>query len=113
MFRRMPALLLAAALSTSAVGAVLPATPAAAAKHSFNDKFTFTDVTVTDADGSTVQVTIEAGSKLTGGGSEFTTCGYYTPDYTSYLGATQSSTFASDDPAAVEDFCVQGFADRA
>ncbi len=114
---------LAIALAGLALGAcqdASPTTPQAAIAPSFdrggtqdhfNDKFTFTGETVTDADGTTVEnVTIQAGSKASNNGDD-TTCSYFTAG-DAYLGQFRSLSFASDDAATVEQFCIDNFADR-
>lgn len=70
-------------------------------------KFTFAPVTFPDG---TTGV-IEASSKTTNK-STVTVCEYYTDGHVTYLGQFQSSTFASTDPAAVEQFCLANYANR-
>lgn len=74
----------------------------------FNEKFEFDPVTFPD---ETTGI-IRAGSKNTGGGSESTHCGYYTPD-DAYLGAFNSLEFASADPDEIEQFCLNHYNDRS
>ncbi len=93
------------ALSTAAL-------PAMAAKTDhFNDKFTFTGVTLDDGTTTVDNGIIEASSKSVDH-SQLTVCDYYTAGYMEYLGQFQSSDFASSDPTAVENFCQTHFADR-
>lgn len=71
-------------------------------------KFTFNNVTFSDG---TMGV-IEAGSKQTGGSGTFAVCDYYSSGWSTYLGQYQDSTFFSSDPATVEQFCLDHYADR-
>jgi hypothetical protein len=72
-----------------------------------NAKFTFENVTFPNGTIGTIQ----AGSKTTGNGSTFTNCGFY-DSAGKYLGQFQSATFASDDAAAVRQFCLANFDNR-
>lgn len=85
--------------------ALLVPTVAVSAK---TNKFTFDNVTFSDG---TMGV-ITASTKQTGNGSVFTDCDYYSSNFITYLGQYQDSTFFSSDPGAVEQFCLDHYADR-
>jgi len=64
---------------------------------------------VTFSDGTTG--TITAGSKITNKDA-FTVCNYFSSANGAYLGMYQSADFATTDPAALEDFCLNHYVDR-
>lgn len=65
---------------------------------------------VTFSNGTTGE--LEVGSKITGNDSSYTTCSYFSDDYTESLGYFESAEFASTDSDAVITFCLQHFEDR-
>lgn len=77
------------------------------------EKFTFTGVTLVDAEQVFENAVIEATSReKEGTKQDFTNCSYYTEGYLEYLGQFGSGDFASHDPAAVEAFCTENFPNR-
>ena len=89
---------------TALVGCVLLAAAAAVAGVT---KANFPNVTFPD--GTTGNIT--AGSKITNK-DLFTVCDYFSSNYGQYLGMFQTPDFATDDPAALQDFCLSHYADR-
>lgn len=97
---------------------VSPVAPSAVTTPQFdkgaatNEKFTFTGVTLVDADSTTYpDAVIEAASKMNSKGNAYTVCSYFTSDST-YLGQFASSEVSFTDPAAAEQFCIDNFAAR-
>ena len=79
-----------------------------------NQKFTFTDVTLSE-EGVVVAENgvIEAASRdKKNDKQDWTECTYFTEDYAESLGTFGSSDFASTDAGEVLDFCLQHFPDR-
>lgn len=102
---------LVATLLVVAAALALPVAAVAGATRTtqFNLKFTFAGQTF---DGTTITGgVIRAGSKKTGSGSTFTNCDYYTAQ-DAFLGNYQSPAFASSNPDAVRQFCLDNFAAR-
>ena len=92
---------------------ILTALVLAAAAAAGVAKFTLTGETLTDETGTvTTTGVIQAGSKTTGNGNTFTSCGYFTADG-AYLGQFETAGFASTDATAVESFCLSHLGDRA
>lgn len=86
---------------------ILPTAALAAKSTHFNNKYTFDNVTFSDG---TTGV-IEAASKQVNH-TTYTTCGYYSDNYVVYLGEYQSGSFASANPAEVEQFCLDNYVNR-
>ena len=82
---------------------------AAAPTNHFNVKFTFTGQTFSDG----TLGEIRAGSKLTGpNGNQLTVCDYSTTGGVTHLGQFESSSFSSQDPVPVLQFCLVNYVNR-
>lgn len=70
-------------------------------------KFSFINITFPDG----TLGTIRAGSKITNT-AQFSVCDYYAAPNDAYIGMYQSSTFATTDEVAMEDFCWSHYYER-
>jgi hypothetical protein len=108
-------LLLSAALLGACDQATSPLQPAAGQyvkKPASPTKYTFTGVTLTDADGNPLyeNATIQATSKLVDHDSGTTVCGYFTAEG-EYLGQFEAAEWKAADQ--IQGYCIDNFPDRS
>ncbi len=72
-------------------------------------KYTFDGVTFSDGTSGVIEAAVKTTNK-----SHVTVCNYYSTGHVDFLGYYQdyNGSFASMDPAAVEQFCLDHYAER-